>query len=313
MFHLFAVLWDLLRHHRRHWLGVVWFMLVLGVAGQVGMERLAGDLERKYATTSESQQPSLREQMRVRSIQRRQERMRRRSLHGAARGEFPAFGRAQFPVDRSPNWGAMRSPAEWTRDYSAMTAGDFVLLPSYDIDTLKTPMADLLTPYSSRNVAAITAKLFYSTRYFGVYDIDSGEYAGKHSGIDLKLALGTPVGAVGGGRVRAVRTDEHLGLMIMVEHRLPDGTTAYSVYGHLGSVAVRESQDVEAGQTLGTVGMTGKTTGPHLHFQVDKGSPGEDHAPYHPTEIPSAADIASSSWHPVRFVERFGALRTASL
>jgi murein DD-endopeptidase MepM/ murein hydrolase activator NlpD len=188
----------------------------------------------------------------------------------AAAPDFPALERAVHPVSKVPNWGAMRSPAEWDRTYREMTSEDFVAVPAYNLRTLTIPMSTLAKPsIQPESIPAITAKLYYSTRYKGSYDIDAGEHSGSHDGVDLKLALGTPLGAIAGGRVVDVLRNETLGLHVLIEHRT-DGERYLSIYGHLGSASVEAQQDVTPGQTIGTVGMTGNTSGPHLHLAVHR-------------------------------------------
>lgn len=205
-----------------------------------------------------------------------------RSSVAAVPGDFPAFGHTSFPVAQAPNWGAMHSPDVWNRAYKQMTAADYVAIPKYDMAVLTTPMSSLTKNLTSENEAKITAKLFYSTRFLGSYDVDEGEYSGDHAGVDLKLPLGTPIGAIAGGRVNAVTTTNALGLHVIIEHRLPDGSTVFSVYAHFGSAAVKVGDDVIPGQYIGNVGMTGNTSGPHLHLQIDRGIAGEAHVAYLP-------------------------------
>ncbi len=152
-------------------------------------------------------------------------------------------------------------------------------MPRYDMSTLTIPMASLTSPFREENVPTITAKLFYSTRFLGSYDLDAGERVGKHTGVDLKLARGTPIGAIGGGRVVSVSRTQILGIHVVIEHRLKNGETYFSIYGHFDSTAVTVGQDVAPGQVIGTVGLTGNTSAPHLHLQVDKGKAGENHVP----------------------------------
>lgn len=217
---------------------------------------------------------------------------------------FPAFDRAVFPVARTPDWGAMKTPAEWERSYGDMEREDFVRIPAYDLDALTTPMKELLKNRSDPDtIAILTAKLFYSTRFFGTYDLDAGEFTGDHAGIDLKVPEGTPVGAIAGGRVAAVtRESSGLGLHVVVEHRL-DGETFYSIYGHLDAVSVREGQDVAPGERIGLSGSTGRSTAPHLHLQVDRGEPGQRHDVYWPNAIPSRAEAARHTLNPASFIE----------
>jgi hypothetical protein len=221
---------------------------------------------------------------------------------------FPAFDHAVSPVSHVPNWGAMRSPAEWNRSYEQMTEEDFVQVPAYDMRTLMTPLTVLAkTRDDEETIRMITAKLYYSTRYFGAYDLDAGEFSAIHPGIDLKLADGTPVGAMAGGRVHDVRRDERsLGLHVLIEHRAPDGQTYYSIYGHLDETAVKKGDDVTTGQVIGIVGMTGNTSGPHLHLQIDKGEQNETyHTVYWPSAIPTEEQADASVINPVRFIRMY--------
>src|SRR6185436_8118529 len=116
-----------------------------------------------------------------------------------------------------------------------------------------------------------------------------------HDGVDLKLALGTPLGAIAGGRVYAIRNDDILGKHVLLEHRTKDGDRYLSIYGHLGSVAVSVGQDLTPGQTIGVVGMTGNTSGPHLHLGVHKLGNEEDVSEY----------TASESINPMGFMAEF--------
>lgn len=96
----------------------------------------------------------------------------------------------------------------------------------------------------------------------------------SHQGADLGCGRSGPlVHAAAAGLV--VRTADHgshggFGTHVVLAHRLADGVLAYSVYAHLqtASVRVRAGQAVQAGQPLGRVGMTGRATTPHLHFEV---------------------------------------------
>lgn len=219
---------------------------------------------------------------------------------------LPPFLHASFPVSRVPNWGAMRTPLEWNRTYSELQPEDFVPIPRYDLSMLTIPMETLTNPMKNENIPIITAKLFYSTRFFGTYDLDSGELTGTHPGIDLKLALGTPIGSIAGGRVSSVEQDATLGLHVTIEHRLKSGETFHSIYGHLGTAAISAGETVVPGQTVGTVGMTGKTTAPHLHLQIDRGVAGDDHRePYLPTSANSQSEALAHVVHPISFIAKY--------
>jgi murein DD-endopeptidase MepM/ murein hydrolase activator NlpD len=83
-----------------------------------------------------------------------------------------------------------------------------------------------------------------------------------HGGTDYAAPTGTPVVAVNSGRVALVGDFFFPGRLVAIDH----GLGLYTLYFHLDSVAVSQGDRVERGQTVGTVGATGRATGPHLHF-----------------------------------------------
>lgn len=214
---------------------------------------------------------------------------------------FPAFDHATYPVTMVPNWGAMHAAAEWNRDYDEMTMSDFVPVPEYDMSKLTVPLKSLLNP---REDDELTRKLFYSTRFFGAYDLDAGEFTAVHPGVDLKLALGTPLGAIAGGKVNSVEMSDILGLRVIIEHRI-GSEVFYSIYGHLGSAAVQAGDVVRPGTLIGTVGLTGNTGGPHVHLQVDRGHGETIHVPYLPKGVPSPAEADKWVVNPIKFIEQY--------
>lgn len=88
--------------------------------------------------------------------------------------------------------------------------------------------------------------------------------SGPHNGVDIAAPIGTPVRAPFAGTVLDVYTHPRGGLSLIL--RMENGMTAG--FAHLGTVAVAEGDSVGKGVTLGTVGVTGVTTGPHLHFTL---------------------------------------------
>ncbi|MBG0853966.1 peptidoglycan DD-metalloendopeptidase family protein [Streptomyces spinoverrucosus] len=89
-------------------------------------------------------------------------------------------------------------------------------------------------------------------------------WANRHTGQDFAVPIGTPVRAVGGGRVVKVSCGGAFGIQIVIAH--PGGY--YTQYAHLASVAVDQGDHVVPGQWIGQSGTTGNSTGPHLHFEV---------------------------------------------
>jgi murein DD-endopeptidase MepM/ murein hydrolase activator NlpD len=86
-----------------------------------------------------------------------------------------------------------------------------------------------------------------------------------HTGIDFPVPSGTPVGAAGYGCVQSAGFDAGgYGNLVVVGHRL--GMTSW--YAHLRRIAVRPGACLRAGDLIGYVGSTGRSTGPHLHFEL---------------------------------------------
>jgi murein DD-endopeptidase MepM/ murein hydrolase activator NlpD len=85
-----------------------------------------------------------------------------------------------------------------------------------------------------------------------------------HSGVDLRAAYGDEVPVVGAGTVTFAGEQGGYGHTVVVQHA--DGHQTR--YAHLSSIAVRQGDQVQAGQVIGRVGQSGRATGPHLHFEV---------------------------------------------
>ncbi len=86
-----------------------------------------------------------------------------------------------------------------------------------------------------------------------------------HSGMDYTAPVGTPVYATGAGRIEsATRSRRGAGNRIVVDH----GYGLKTVYAHLNEISVRNGRTVERGDVIGTVGNTGLSSGPHLHYEV---------------------------------------------
>ncbi|GAA2427866.1 M23 family metallopeptidase [Streptomyces glaucus] len=89
-------------------------------------------------------------------------------------------------------------------------------------------------------------------------------WANRHTGQDFAVPVGTPVRAVGAGRVVRVSCGGAFGIEIVVRH----ANGYYTQYAHLAAVAVDQGERVRPGQWIGQSGNTGNSTGPHLHFEV---------------------------------------------
>ena len=85
-----------------------------------------------------------------------------------------------------------------------------------------------------------------------------------HTGLDLKAEYGEPARATAPGRVSAAEFAGGYGNMVEIDH----GHGVVTRFGHLARIAVRPGQRVAAGDVLGLVGSTGRSTGAHLHYET---------------------------------------------
>jgi murein DD-endopeptidase MepM/ murein hydrolase activator NlpD len=88
--------------------------------------------------------------------------------------------------------------------------------------------------------------------------------ASFHEGLDIVADAGTPVFAPAGGIVACVGRLPGLGHYLILDH----GHGVTTRYGHLGRIRVKEGWKVKRGDRIAQVGTTGRTTGPHLHYEV---------------------------------------------
>ncbi|MCA1905349.1 MAG: M23 family metallopeptidase, partial [Desulfarculus sp.] len=99
---------------------------------------------------------------------------------------------------------------------------------------------------------------------FGRRSLVNDQPRSPHGGVDLRAAVGVPVLAPAAGRAALVLDTFFGGLTLMIDH----GLGLISAYRHLSQVSVGEGQMVRAGQVIALSGMSGRITGPHLHFDL---------------------------------------------
>lgn len=87
-----------------------------------------------------------------------------------------------------------------------------------------------------------------------------------HTGLDIRGAMNTPVKAPSDGNVAFAGWSNVYGNFILIKH----DNNIVTMYGHLNKINVKKGENVKRGSTIGFVGSTGRSTGPHLHFEVLK-------------------------------------------
>lgn len=97
-----------------------------------------------------------------------------------------------------------------------------------------------------------------------------------HPGIDIAAPVGTPVVVTGDGRVVFTGWRSDLGNVVMIDH----GYGFETLYGHVAKIAVAVGDRVRKGQVIAYVGSTGRSTGPHLHYEVHVRGSHVNPAPY---------------------------------
>ncbi len=104
---------------------------------------------------------------------------------------------------------------------------------------------------------------FLSSRFGRRMDPFTGRIT-RHRGIDYFARTGTPVMSSANGVITMAKKNGSMGLTIEVNH----GNGFKTRYAHLSKLYVRRGQRIKRGETLGAVGNTGRSTGPHLHYEV---------------------------------------------
>ena len=121
----------------------------------------------------------------------------------------------------------------------------------------RTPMRPNLLPFKQ------PVQGIYSSP-FGLRRFLNDQPRSPHSGLDIAADTGTPVAAPAPGTVALTGDFFFSGNIVLLDH----GGGLVTMYGHLDRIDVEEGQAVDRGDIIGTVGATGRVTGPHLHWTV---------------------------------------------
>ncbi len=185
-------------------------------------------------------------------------------------GVGPVFAQTGNPPDVS----SALQPTPVSLDFPAVTeTPGSIQFPTYYEIPLARSMHDHF--YFTRPIDLEEITWPTSDFRFGYFDTGTKTV---HMGLDIVAPLGQPIRGVADGEVifsgyglingEGDKTDPY-GIAIVIRHSYSfEGKTLYTVYGHLSQALVDTGQKVKAGETIGLVGLTGNTTGPHLHFEV---------------------------------------------
>lgn len=195
------------------------------------------------------------------------------------------FDGAVSPIAYIPDWSKAENMNK-ARLFDSFSVAEFIEIPEYNIDTL----GDM----GQKDKAATILRYTYPVVYMGSYRGNYIEYDGSHGAVDIRAPIGTPIVSVANGVVVKTKNDETGdGKYVIIRHDDVeiDGTkqTLYSTYEHMSEITAIEGMKIGRGELIGKVGMTGITTTPHVHFQIDKSS-----APFHaywPYTFKQAADL----------------------
>lgn len=102
------------------------------------------------------------------------------------------------------------------------------------------------------------------TSPFGAYRVFNETTEARHTGWDIRASIGTPVRAMGSGRVAFAGVLDIRGNHVIIDH----GYGIYSGYSHFSQTHVTRGQTVERGQIIGVTGNSGRSSGPHLHWEM---------------------------------------------
>ncbi|BCP53073.1 membrane protein [Kaistia sp. 32K] len=150
--------------------------------------------------------------------------------------------------------------------------GPFVPVSAGDID-FKSEVASLADEFDRFAKLRSIAQALPLKRPIGTADISSrfgtrkDPFLGRlamHTGIDFRAPTGLPAKVVADGTVIAASYNGGYGNMVDVDH----GNGVVTRYGHLSQIAVKVGEKVVAGRRIGNVGSTGRSTGPHLHYEI---------------------------------------------
>ncbi len=162
-------------------------------------------------------------------------------------------------------------------EHDTLTLAERYALPEENILEVQNPLDQMQTLFFLPEVQLSFLERTYLTGvvfYAPLMGVETSKFGQRvdpfineeafHSGIDIATNEGKRVHAARWGKIVFAGESDGYGNLVVIEHEIG----YYTLYGHLGEVLVVVDENVESGQIIGTVGATGRITGPHLHFEI---------------------------------------------
>lgn len=141
-------------------------------------------------------------------------------------------------------------------EFDIIHINEFAHFYDSQIENLEVTLNSL--PLGKPYNGTVTSKFGYRRNPF------TGAGRELHGGTDFRGAIGDSIQATGNGLVSFAGTYGGYGRCVIIEH----GDNFQTLYAHLQKVIVEEGQQVQSGQVIGLLGNTGRSTGPHLHYEI---------------------------------------------
>lgn len=148
-----------------------------------------------------------------------------------------------------------------------LTKAAYIQSKSFDeVEEMVKNKIDMLASIPAILPVSLRDNKVYKTSGFGNRIHPIYKTRKMHEGIDFAGPIGTPIYATGNGKVVKVGTESGYGKHVIIDH----GYTYKTHYAHLSAYTVKRGQKVKRGDIIGFLGNTGRTSGPHIHYEVLK-------------------------------------------
>jgi murein DD-endopeptidase MepM/ murein hydrolase activator NlpD len=264
----------------RGWMGFALTGLLLVLAASnvffwryfISYQGVSGDLDSAQKTVQEQRTQLLSLANKIKTLEKDLQRIR----------DFDSKLRVMINLDgdkRSANQASMGGPEspDFTESYLPMHRQELLARKMHDfLHQLNTEakleevrQQELMRAIrSSQDLWASTPSIWPTEGWVSSdFGYRESPFTGKrefHKGLDLTAPVGTPIYSPAKGKVDFAGRDGAYGLCLNLDH----GSGLLTRYGHMHSIVLRQGQTVDRGELIGYVGNSGRSTGPHLHYEV---------------------------------------------